>query len=109
MDFLEFMRTDGWKSLPQGLKAKELDPLMSGLKPGPTQPRSSHQTLKPKYLREKPAEFPRAQGMIKGHFERAGDALTGRSLCPQGGPGRQGKGRRFTSDVNKIVDDGSLL
>src|ERR1700733_4492152 len=30
------------KSIPQGLKAKELGRLMSGLKPGPTRPQSSH-------------------------------------------------------------------
>jgi hypothetical protein len=34
-------------STPQGLKAKKLAPLMSGLKPRPTQPRSSHADFSP--------------------------------------------------------------
>jgi hypothetical protein len=33
-------------------------------------------------LREVPAKFPHAQGMIKVHFERAGNALTGTVTFP---------------------------
>jgi alpha-L-rhamnosidase len=50
--------------------------------------------------------------MIKVHFERAGDALTGTVTLPPGLQGVfvwQGKEQALHSGVNKIVDDRSLL
>jgi hypothetical protein len=37
MDFLEFLRVQEEKSIPQGLKASGFQAEVSGLKPGPTQ------------------------------------------------------------------------
>ena len=58
------------------------------------------------------AEFPHPQGMIKVHFERAGDGLTGTVSLPPGLQGVfvwQGKEQALHTGVNKIDDSPSLL